>query len=135
MNDISSLSHTAYEVELQIPYSICAKVSDKGVLWRKESRGRRDFTATLRMEGGTDSTGRSMPGSCAYAHRNTAKGGSIKFHGISQGKEQPDDLREVSGIEVQVPEPRILMQRVLCRYSREERTAYSRIHKETVRGG
>ena len=135
MNDINSLSHTAYEVELQIPYSICAKVSEKGILRRKESRGRSDITATLRMEGSTDSTGRSMPGSCAYAHRNTAKGGSIKFHGIPQGKEQPDDLREVSRIEVQVPEPRILVQRVLCRYGREECTTDSRIHKETVRGG
>ena len=45
-----------------------------------------------------------MPGSCAYARRNSTEDCNIQFHGISQGEKQPDDLRKVSGAEIQVPE-------------------------------
>ena len=51
----------AYEVKLQIPYCVCAKVQTKRILWRKESGSRKNIAPTVRMEGSKDNWGRSMP--------------------------------------------------------------------------
>ena len=48
MNDISSLSHT--KMELQIPYSVCAEISQEGVLWGKEARDRRNSANAVCVE-------------------------------------------------------------------------------------
>ena len=84
MNDINSLSHTKWNCKYHIVFAPKYR--------RKENRSRSDPAAAMRLERGKDSRGGSMPGSCAYAHRNTTKGGGIKFHRIPQRKEQPDDL-------------------------------------------
>ena len=46
-----------------------------------------------------------MPGSYSHAYRDSAKDCSIKFYGIPEMKKQPDDLRTVSGVEVQIQKP------------------------------
>ena len=50
----------SYEMELQIPHSICAEISSESVLWRKAPRDRENTTAAMRMEKGENSGGRSM---------------------------------------------------------------------------
>ena len=45
MNDVNTF--IAYKMELQVPYSICAKVSQEGVLWRKTAGDRRNIKDTV----------------------------------------------------------------------------------------
>ena len=54
-----SLAHTT--VELQIPYRLCAKVSEKSILRRKKKRSRKNPEDALRMEEGEDRRSGGMP--------------------------------------------------------------------------
>ena len=46
---LDSLNHSqrTIEVELQISYNICAEISQKSILWRKEAGDRRNFANTV----------------------------------------------------------------------------------------
>ena len=96
LNDINSLSQSlplrVYKKELQISHRVCAKVSAKGILSGEESSNRKDLTTAMRMERGTDYRSGSVPGSYPSAGRNSAEDVSIKFYGISEGKEQHDAI-------------------------------------------
>ena len=122
-------------MELQVPYSICAKVSQKGVLWRETARDRRNIEDTVQLEEDKDSRSRSVPGPRTYAGRDTAEGSDIELHGIPKGKEQSDDLREVPRAAVQVPEPGILVLRILRRYGGKECKEDRGVHPSSIRRG
>ena len=96
LNDINSLSQSlplrVYKMELQISHRVCAKVSAKGILSGEESSNRKDLTAAMRMERGTDYRSGSVSGAYPYAGRNTTEDGSIKFYGISEREEQNDAI-------------------------------------------
>ena len=96
LNDINSLSQSlplrVYKMELQISHSVCAKVSAKGILSGEESSNRKDLTAAMRMERGTDYRSGSVSGAYPYAGRKTTEDGSIKFYGISEREEQNDAI-------------------------------------------
>ena len=49
---------------------------------------------------GKDNRGRSVPGPYPYAGRDSAESGGVELHGVSEGEEQSDDLREVPGTAV-----------------------------------
>ena len=74
-------------MELQVPHSICPKVSQEGVLWRETARDRRNIEDAVQLEEDKDSRSRGVPGPCAYAGRDTAEGGGVELHGIPKGKE------------------------------------------------
>ena len=69
-----------------------------------------------------------MPGPRTHARRDTTQVLGIQFHGIFKREEQSDDIRKVPGIEIQISEPRILVQRVLRRHSRQKRKENRGIH-------
>ena len=83
---------TTHELEYQISHRVCAKVSAKGILSGEESSNRKDLTAAMRMERGTDYRSGSVPGSYPSAGRNSAEDVSIKFYGISEREEQNDAI-------------------------------------------
>ena len=85
------------------------------------------------MEEGEYYRGRSMPRPHPHACRNSTEIFRIKFHGIHKRQEQFNDIREVPGAEVQIPQPRVLVQRVLCRYGRKKCKENRRIHKAPAR--
>lgn len=87
-------------MELQIPYCLCAKVSEKSILQRKKSGGRKNLKDVVRVEEGEDHRSRGVSGSCAYALGDTAQGKRFEFYGVSQREKQSDDLRKVPGIEI-----------------------------------
>ena len=60
-----------------------------------------------------------MPGSHPHAFGDTTQVFRLWIHGISQRKEQHDALRAIRRIAIQVQKSRILVQRVLRRYSRK----------------
>ena len=87
------------------------------------------------VEGGGDSRGRGMCGPHPHAIGDTAEVQCIECDGLSQGEEQPDDLREVGEHEIQVSEPGVLVPRVLCGHGREEHREDKGIYNEPAEGG
>ena len=81
MNDVNSLS--AYELELQIPYSICAEISSKSFLWTEAARNRGNIKNIVRMEESKHHRGGSVPGSHPYAGRDTSKVFGVELYGVS----------------------------------------------------
>ena len=79
-------------MELQVPHSVCAEISQEGVLRRETPGNRRNLENAVQLEKGKDYRSRSVPGSCTYAFGNPAQGGDIEFHGIPEGEKQSDDL-------------------------------------------
>ena len=100
-------------MELQISYRVCAKIPEKGILQRETTGRGKDPERAVRVEKDKNSRGRSVPGPCAYALGDTAEILRFKFRGIPEREEQPNAVRKVSGAEVQIPEPGVLVPRVL----------------------
>ena len=120
-------------MELQISHSLRTEVQEESVLQRKETRGRKNTENTLRMEKDKNRGSRSMSRSCTYAGRNTTESSDIKLYGISQREKQPDDLRKVSGAEIQISESGILVQRILRGHGREKCKEDTRIYSKPIR--
>lgn len=119
-------------MELQIPYRLCAKVSEKSILQRKKKRSRKNPEDTLRIEEGENPRSRGMPRPCAYALGDPAQSKRIQFHGVSQREEQSNDLRKVPGIEIQVSEQGVLVPWVLRRHGREKCKKDRGVHPSSV---
>src|SRR5699024_12603477 len=71
-----------------LPYRLCAKVSEKSILQRKKKRSRKNPEDTLRMEEGENPRSRGMPRPCAYALGDPAQSKRIQFHGVSQRRSE-----------------------------------------------
>lgn len=87
------------------------------------------------MEASQHRRGGGLPRPCAHASRDTSQGVRLGIHGLPQGKEQPDDLREVSGTPVKIQEQGVLVPGLLRRHDREKRGEDSRLHPATAGGG
>ena len=57
---------------MQVPYSICAKVSSADNLWQDKSRCRENTERVMRKKGGGVDRGRVLSGSHTHAGSNTA---------------------------------------------------------------
>ena len=131
MNDVNSLSHT--QLELQISYSVCAKIPKESVLTERKEEKLGSILRTLcNWKRDQDHRSRGMSGPCPHADRDTAKDSVSSFMGYPERKKQPDALREVSGTEIQVPEPGILVPRVLRGHSREKCKEDTGVHPTPV---
>ena len=73
-----------------------------------------------------------MSGSYKYAGKHTTQNERFGIYGISERKEQFDNIPKMGEYEVCVPKPRILMQGILCGHSREKHKCNKRIHSESV---
>lgn len=52
-------------MELKVPYSICAQVSQESVLWRETARDRSNIEDAVQLEDDKDSRSGSVVGPCA----------------------------------------------------------------------
>ena len=59
----------------------------------------------------------------------------ITFYGVFEREEQHNAVRAIRRVKIQVPEPKILVQRVLCGYSREKREPNCGICEEPIKRG
>ena len=87
---------------MQVSHRVRAKISQEGVLRRETTRKRGNSANAVQLEKSKDYRGRSMPGPCTYAFGNPAQSGGIEFHGVSERKEQSDDIRSARKFKVQV---------------------------------
>ena len=71
-----------------------------------------------------------MPGSHTSVVEYSAQNERFEFHGIPEREEQSDDLSEVWKYEVRISKSRILVQRILRRYSWEEHGSDKNVHSQ-----
>ena len=65
---------------------ICAEVSEKNLLQRKQSGNRENTERIMQLETGEICRGRSKPGSYSYAGRDTTEDECFQFMGFLKGK-------------------------------------------------
>lgn len=87
------------------------------------------------METGEHRGGGSLPRPRPHAAGDSAEILRIEHRGVSQGQEQPDALREVSRPATQVPQPRVLVPRLLCRCDWKKHGEDRRVHPKPAEGG
>ena len=74
-----------------------------------------------------------MSGSCSSAVEHSAKNQCIKLYGVPEREKQSDDILEIWKYEICIPKQRILVQRILCKYSGEKYKSNKGIYSESVR--
>ena len=103
-------------MELQVSYRVCAEIQAKSVLRRKADGDRGNTSGVVPVERRRNHRSRSMPRSYSYVGKHPAQDECIRIYGVSERKEQPDDLPKMGQHEIQVQESAILVQRVLRGY-------------------
>ena len=93
-------NRSAYQLELQISHSVCAKVQKENILRRKERRNRENIERTERMERSKHNRGRGLPRAHTYVGGNPPKNECIKFHGFSEREKQFDNTRTICKFEI-----------------------------------
>ena len=86
------------------------------------------------MEGDHHPRGGGVPGPRAHADFGAAQILGLRDPGLPEGEVLPDDLPEMGQREVQVPEPRILVQGVLRGHGRQEREEDRGVHPKSAQG-
>ena len=92
----------AYKLELQISYCVCTEIPQKSILRTETVGDRRNSKNAMQLEKGEHHRSRSMSGSYSYAGRDSAEVRGVEFHGILEREKQPDDLRKISEVKIQV---------------------------------
>lgn len=72
------------------------------------------------MEGGRDDRAEGDGGSYPFAGVDPAEVQRVEFHGVSEGEECAEDLRSACELEIQIWEPTLLDERLLCEHSGAE---------------
>ena len=90
----------------------------------------RDIKTTVHMEGRRNNLRRNMPGSRTPACSDTAQNERFGIYGISEEKEQHDDIPKIWKHEVCIPKPLILAQKILCGHSRKGHKSDKYVYSE-----
>ena len=80
---------------MQISYRICPKISATDYLRKDKAGYQRSAKEAMRIQGDGNHRGRGVQGSHPYARINSAEVSRGADNGASEGKEQPDDIREI----------------------------------------
>ena len=87
----------------------------------------------MSMEGGRNNRGRDMSGSYTYVSKCAAKDKRIKLYGVFEREKQFDDIPKIWEYEICIQKQRILVQRILCRYSRKNTKAIKEYISEQLK--
>ena len=82
-------------MELQVSYSVCAKIQAKSILRRKKVRNKRNTTKTVPVERSRNSRRGSVPGSHTYAGKYPAQNERFGVHGVFERKKLVDDISKM----------------------------------------
>ena len=74
-------------MELPIPYSVCAEISQEGVLRRETMRDRRNIEDAVPLEKEKDSRSRGVPGPCTHTGGDPTESSGIKLYEVSERQE------------------------------------------------
>ena len=87
------------------------------------------------MERGRYNRRRDMPRPYSFIIEYTTKNECIRIYGISEGKEQPNDISKIWKYEICISKPRVLVQRILCGYSREKYNSDKKLYRKSTKTG
>ncbi len=73
-----------------------------------------------------------MPGSCSYVSTDATVDECFRIYRVFQREKHLANIGAPRKFKVQIWEPDILVQRILCRHSREERQSNCQIHQESI---
>ena len=113
---------------MSIPYRIRPEISSDGDIRRDQSGHREDTAPAMPAEGNRNNRSGTMQRPHTYAREYSTEVQRIPNYGISQGQEQPNDIRPTRKSKVQVWQPTLLGQRVFRRYGRKEQEANTRVY-------
>ena len=89
-------------MEMSIPRSIRAEISENGDIRRNQGRYWEDIEATMPAKRNRNHRSGAVQRPRTYAHQDSAEVQRIANHGISQRKKQPNDIRSPCKPKVQV---------------------------------
>ena len=113
---------------VQIPYSIYTEIQKKSNIRTVQGKHRKDTAAAVQLQRSGNHRRTSDERPYPHAGQHTAKIQSVAIHGIPEGQEQLDDIRQAREPEIQVREPAFLGRSVLREHSRHERGDYGKIY-------
>ena len=114
-------------MDVQISHRVHTKISAKDHIQQIQRKHRTDTERSMQMERSGDHRRESDGGSYSPASKYPTEVQCIELHGISEGEKCADDLRSTRELEIQVREPTLLVERVLCEHSRFERSDDSEV--------
>ena len=123
------------KMELQVPYSICAEISQEGVFRRKTPRNKRDIEVAMSMEGSRNSRRGSMSRPYTYAGEYPAQNERFGVHGVFERQECIVNISEMGEYEICIPKPRILVQGILRGYRGQEHKGNKKLYSRTIKKG
>ena len=80
-------------MEMSIPHSIRAEISENGDIRGNQGRYRKDIETTMPAKRNRNHRSGAVQRPRAYAHQYSAEVQRITDHGVSQREEQSDDIR------------------------------------------
>ena len=89
----------------------------------------------MRQEGHRDNRGGGVPRPHPHAAADTVEVQRVERDGVSQGEEQPYDIRQVCESEVPLRQQGVLVPWVLRRHRGTEQGGGGAVHKEPAGGG
>ena len=78
---------------------------------------------------------RNMPRPYTFIIKHTTENECIRIYGIFEGKEQPNDISKIWEYEICIPKSRVLVQRILCRYSRKKYNSDKKLYRKSTKTG
>ena len=105
---------------MRIPPGICAEVPPEDNLERVTQRHYRKHQEVVQGAESRDHRGRGIPGSHSSSGEYSTVHGYSTVRGNAQEQKRVDDFRQARESEVQIREPKFLVQRILCGYGRKE---------------
>ena len=76
---------------------------------------------------------RNLSGPYPFTSEYPAQNERFGIHGIFKGKEQSHDISKIRKYEICIPKPRVLVQGILCRYSRKEHCSNKKLYSQPTK--
>ena len=114
-------------MDVQISHCVHPEISPQGDIQPDQKGYFGIYHNTVQIQRCTDNRRAYDARPCASDPVHSAQNGSIKFHGLPQGKIISDDFRESRQSEIQVRKQEVLGGRLLCLDCRPERSHDSKV--------
>ena len=131
-NITESLAHTKWNCKYHIVF---APKYRRKVFFDEKRKEIREILRTLcKWKGVEVIEGEICPDHIhTYTCINTTQNERFGIYGVFERKKQFNNISKVWEYEICIPKPRILVQGILCRYSRKEYESDKRIYSDTIR--
>ena len=131
--DIGSLEHTSWRCQYHIVFA--PKYRRQAIYREIKVDIGKILRQLCQQKRSGDHRGRAVSGSHTHACKYPTEIQCIAGNGVSEGKEQSDDIRQACESEIQVREQTFLGERVFRGHGRTKQEANPGIHQESIERG